>query len=295
MRRGRINIGLGALYTPGTLLRTAGEKVYVIGQDGNRHWIPNWTIFDSCFLFAADIKDISQASMNNIPVGATINGPDDFYYYMPKELPSQYSRVMTRSEIDSYIKDKFGNFRKYCPDVDSKVSFSELLHPGSGDVGCLSRFSILQTIEKANLLYVNGFIDQIQLNAEYEKANKIMNTLSIMKTFWRDSLLDAGKLVVSAVIGFISGGPVGLFIGVTGALAKNIRDQNLRINRVYSTPQTSLVVRNQQAQAVTAFRNQEAEQKNSQLEASSNFKVHPALAVVAMALLGFAAYRYTNS
>lgn len=303
MRR-RMQIALGSLYPLGTLIRgtsVSPERVWLIGAEGMRHWITTREVFDSLFLFMADVVTISDAAMESIPKGKVINSVDDFHDVMPKVLPAHYSKVMTRSEIDQYLASRFSNVKRYCGDVSFK--WYDTISIKNSDFPCVTRLAVLQTIEKANLLYVNNFISHDELVAAYENANKVIGTLSIISTFWKDSLIDAGKVVLSAIIGFVTGGgPVGLFIGAAGAAAENIRQSKIRTAQVFSTPDPTLVVNKQQADAAATFRFQSAQQaeqdkiaeQNNRLQASSNFKVHPLMAFGAIALLGYAVYQYNN-
>lgn len=54
-------------YPAGTLLTDSTEYIFIIDDQGYRHWIPNWDVFRRMGLSRADVKSISIAEMQSIP------------------------------------------------------------------------------------------------------------------------------------------------------------------------------------------------------------------------------------
>jgi hypothetical protein len=260
--------GLGVVvnYPPRMLIREPGrDPVYVMGVDGQRHWITNRDLFDGLMLFLDDVKTVPGEVMRAIPAGFNIDTAQKFFDLFPKNLlHEQYLKPMTMAEIDAYIKHAFfeypdGTPRKRCANSDgSKMSINE-------HASCLHRMFALTHIEKANLLYANNFINYDQLMQYYKEAEKLIGDIPTFHggLSLKQQLIDSGKLLLSAVAGLVTLGPIGIFIGAASAVGATMAEARAK----YKTLSTQIL---QPYQAIINSAKTEQEQQiiNKNVQAS---------------------------
>lgn len=127
-------------------------------------------------------------------------------------MPIHYLTPMTREQINEWLGLFFIKKKLDCE--AQKGQF------------CGAKAMAYMYIELMNLAYVNGFATYDQLQAGYKESSAFLADVPEIPSF-KEQLKNAGKVLAGGVAGFMTGGPVGLFVGIAGATGKIVADQRL--------------------------------------------------------------------
>ncbi len=226
------NIGLGTVSFPvGTLMRADGkDAIYIIGSTGQRHHITDRLLFDGLLLFLHDVRNLPTATVSAIPQGHSIDTPQKYYDLFPKnQMPREYLVQLDRKQIDEVVRRKLlyhadGTAKATCSNGEGgKLSINDHL-------SCTTRLEALRFIETGNLLFANSHISHEELLKHYAKAEGLVSNMPqlLHDGKFGEQLKRNLRLIVSAVAGFVTMGPIGIFIGAAGEVTRHIQSERAK-------------------------------------------------------------------
>jgi hypothetical protein len=133
-------------------------------------------------------------------------------------LPPHYLVPLNRLEIDAYI-----NLQQALWKQSPLATGCTKIWGWDWDGSFVPCFHVMREIERGNLYYVNGIVTYEQLIGVYNESKKFMETIPYSPSL-KEQLKNSANFVIGAVGGFLTMGPVGIFVGGASATSKIIAD-----------------------------------------------------------------------
>jgi hypothetical protein len=134
-------------------------------------------------------------------------------------VPDHYLVKMSKADINKWTRMYYIFELEKCP-----------RNKGITTQNCLWSALPLAVIENANLAFVNGFTDYNYVKKAYEEAKAFIEWMpaDMMNQSFKSHLKNVGKGALSMVIGLVTAGPIGLYVGAATAAGNQIAEQRAK-------------------------------------------------------------------
>ena len=161
------------------------------------------------------------------------------------DVPDHYLVQMTREQINNWTRLYWDHFAYLCP-----------RNKGIETNNCLMTALAGAIIENANLAFINGYCDYSYVKARYDEAKEMIETLPPTFESLKTQFKNIGKAAVAMVVGLVTGGPIGFFVGAGTAVANHVAEL-----RAKQKAQAALILQEQAAKVAQAAAAKAAQEK----------------------------------